>query len=151
MFRGLVKLAVFALVLVAIAFFYFGYRTSGAFRPAAPSTAASAPDRTTSTPDKSVNVAVARERGAELGEQVARTATRVNETIEEGALTAKIKAKMVLDDLVKARSINVTTTGSTVTLTGHVYSEAERDRAVQLADETQGVTKVIDRLDVRQP
>ena len=147
MFRGLVKLGIFLLVLVAIASFYFGYWTSGSFRPAAPpETATTAP---ATAPDRPVNVAVARERGAELGEQVARTTAAVNETIDESALTAKIKAKMVLDDLVKARTINVTTNGSTVTLTGSVQSRAERDRAVQLADETHGVTRVVDRLEIR--
>ena len=76
-------------------------------------------------------------------------ATRVGQSLEEGSLTAKIKAKMVLDDVVKARSISVSTEGTTVTLTGTVHSQAERDRALSLARETDGVTKVIDRLDVR--
>jgi osmotically-inducible protein OsmY len=58
---------------------------------------------------------------------------------------------MVLDDLVKARTIDVTTTGSTVTLTGTVHSQAEQQRAVALAKETEGVTQVMDRLVVRQP
>ena len=51
-----------------------------------------------------------------------------------------------LDDSVKSRSIDVTTNGSTVTLTGTVRSAAERDRAMALARETAGVTSVIDRL-----
>ena len=53
---------------------------------------------------------------------------------------------MVLDDLVKARNINVDTNGSVVTLTGVVGSEAERQRALQLAKQTEGVTSVIDHL-----
>jgi osmotically-inducible protein OsmY len=57
---------------------------------------------------------------------------------------------MVLDDLVKARSIDVTTTGTTVTLSGTVHSEPERQRAVSLAKETEGVTRVIDQLEVRK-
>jgi len=72
-------------------------------------------------------------------------------SLDEGRLTAKIKAKMVLDDLVKARTIDVTTTGSTVTLSGTVNSRAERERAVALAKETEGVRQVTDRLVVRQP
>lgn len=59
-----------------------------------------------------------------------------------------IKAKMALDDSVKARAIDVTTTGSTVTLTGTVRSASERDRAVALARETAGVTAVVDRLEI---
>jgi hypothetical protein len=71
----------------------------------------------------------ARERGAELGEKAA-------------------VAKMALDDVVKARTIDVDTDGATVTLTGRVHSAAERDRAVALARETEGVTRVVDRLRV---
>ena len=48
-------------------------------------------------------------------------------------MTPKIIAKMALDDLVKARTIDVTTDGPIVTLSGRVHSEAERDRAVRLA------------------
>lgn len=55
---------------------------------------------------------------------------------------------MALDDSVKARAIDVTTTGSTVTLTGTVRSASERDRAVALARETAGVTAVVDRLEI---
>jgi osmotically-inducible protein OsmY len=53
---------------------------------------------------------------------------------------------MALDDSVKARTIDVSTDGSTVTLGGTVGSTAERRRAVALALETDGVTAVIDRL-----
>ena len=65
------------------------------------------------------------------------------------SVTAKIKSKMALDDLVKARNIDVDTNGTVVTLTGVVGSEAERQRAVQLAKETEGVTSVIDHLQTR--
>jgi len=50
--------------------------------------------------------------------------------------------------LVKARSIDVSTTSHVVTLRGTVGSVAEHDRAVQLAKETAGVTQVVDRLGV---
>jgi len=88
----------------------------------------------------------ARERGAELGEKAAAAANKVGETVSEAATSGKIKAKMALDDTVKSRTIDVSTTGTTVTLSGTVRSEAERNRAVALARETAGVTRVIDRL-----
>jgi osmotically-inducible protein OsmY len=56
---------------------------------------------------------------------------------------------MVLDDLVKARSIDVTTEGTTVTVAGTVHSQQERERALALAKETAGVTKVVDALVIR--
>jgi len=88
----------------------------------------------------------AREEGRAVGERIAVATEKVKENVAEAALTTKIKAKMALDDSVKSRSIDVTTNGSTVTLTGTVRSAAERDRAMALARETAGVTSVIDRL-----
>ena len=68
--------------------------------------------------------------------------------IDDAALSSKIKAKMVLDDYVKARSIAVTTKDGTVTLRGVVRSVEEHDRALTLARETSGVTQVVDELRV---
>ena len=99
--------------------------------------------------DTSQAVERARQSGAELGERAAIATTKVEETLSEAGLTAKIKAKMALDDLVKARTIDVTTQGTTVRLTGTVESKAERDRAVALARETEGVTRVVDELQMR--
>jgi hyperosmotically inducible periplasmic protein len=99
--------------------------------------------------DTSDTVARAREAGADIGGKTALAATKVQETVNEAALSAKIKAKMALDDLVKARDINVTTHGTAVTLSGIVESKAEHDRAMALAKETNGVTEVIDDLHAR--
>lgn|SRR5687768_2901792 len=137
MVRGLVRLMLVALVVVAGAFYLFGYWSSDRFD------AASAPE----TPR--IDTAAARKAGAEIGEKTATAASRINESLEEGSLTAKIKAKMVLDDQVKALQINVTTDGSTVTLAGTVHTAQERDRALALARETNGVTKVVDQLVVK--
>ena len=81
---------------------------------------------------------------------VGKAATKLEQAVDEGSLTLKIKSKMALDDMVKARKINVDTTGSVVTLTGTVESKQERERAVRLARETAGVTNVIDKLQVKQ-
>jgi hyperosmotically inducible protein len=78
-------------------------------------------------------------------------ASKLGDTMSESALTAKIKSKMALDDYVKARAINVDTSGSVVTLTGAVASADEHARAVRLARETEGVTQVVDRLQIKKP
>jgi len=91
----------------------------------------------------------ARQRGAEIGEKAGEAAAKVQESITEAQITAKIKAKMALDDSVKARTIDVSTTGATVTLEGTVGSAAEHKRAIALARDTKGVDRVIDRLQVR--
>ena len=97
----------------------------------------------------------ARRRGAELTEKAAEkageAATKLEAAVGEGALTAKIKSKMALDDYVKARAIDVDTSGTVVTLSGVVHSAEERDRAVRLAKETAGVAEVVDRLEIRTP
>lgn len=88
----------------------------------------------------------ARDRGAALGERAAVATAKTRDAVRDASLTGKIVAKMALDDAVKARSIDVTTDGATVTLSGRVHSETERDRAVRLARETDGVSQVVDRL-----
>ena len=55
-----------------------------------------------------------------MGEKVAVAAAKVKEAAAEAALTSKIKAKMMLDDNIRARAIDVTTDGATVTLSGTV-------------------------------
>jgi hyperosmotically inducible protein len=97
---------------------------------------------TTGTIDKDK----ARERGAEFGEKVAVAAEKIQHTAHEAAITTKIKAKMALDDSVKARRIDVSTDGTTVIVAGTVGSDREHDRALALARETEGVSTVIDRL-----
>jgi osmotically-inducible protein OsmY len=96
-----------------------------------------------------INVEKARQRGAEAGEKVAEIASRIQENVTEAGISSKIKAKMALDDSVRALRIDVTTQGSTVTLSGRAGSNAERERAVRLARETDGVSSVVDRIDVK--
>ena len=103
----------------------------------------------------SIGADAAKQRGAELTKEAAqkagKAAAKLEEAVSEGTLTAKIKSKMALDDYVKARAIAVSTTDGVVTLTGVVRSTDERARAVRLARETEGVTRVIDRLEVKTP
>jgi hyperosmotically inducible protein len=102
-----------------------------------------------------INVDTARKQSGELAATAAEKGreaeTKIEGVLTESALTMKIKSKMALDDNVKARTISVETAGSVVTLTGTVGSNAERDRAGRLARETDGITKVIDKLEVRKP
>src|SRR4030095_11220789 len=83
-----------ALVLfVAIAFLALGYW--GGSRFSSRSTAASGSVGPLCCIDK------ARQTGAEIGEKAAVAAKKVGDSMEEAALTTKIKAKMALDDSVK--------------------------------------------------
>ena len=76
-------------------------------------------------------------------------ADKLGDRVSESALTAKIKSKMALDDHVNARAIAVDTSGSVVTLSGTVRSKDQQERALRLARDTEGVTRVVDRLRVQ--
>src|SRR5262245_27184158 len=138
MFRALLRLVLVVVIVAVAAAFFLGYR----LRDGSVETPVSASVPTVDT-DK------ARQAGAAIGEKVATGAVEAERALADGSLTAKIKAKMALDDTVKALSIDVDTNGSTVTLTGTVHSEAERAKAVQLARETAGVATVNVRLSIR--
>lgn len=96
-----------------------------------------------------VDTTRAREVAAQVKDRTSDAAHETRKVLSDSGLTAKIKAKMALDDTVKALDVDVDTSGSTVTLTGVVDSAAQRERVLQLARETAGVTAVVDRLRVR--
>ena len=95
----------------------------------------------------------ARETSAEVRDRasagVHTAVNRTEEAVTSAALTSKIKAKMALDDLVEAGDIDVDTDDGVVTLAGNVGSKDEQQRAVRIATETAGVTKVVNRLKIR--
>ncbi len=141
MVRALLRLILVVVVLVAAAAFFLGWWGGGRIHPA---------DRPSSTIGTAghVDTSKAERVGAQVGEKTAQAANRAAEIVSDGALTAKIKSKMALDDTVRSRSVDVSTTDHVVTLSGTVRSQAEHDRIVQLARETSGVTQVIDHLNV---
>ena len=139
--RLLIRALLVVILLVAGGFLLLGYWAGHRGSTAQPS---ASPIGTSGR----IDTTKARERGAEIGEKTAVAAAKVQDTVGEAAITTKIKAKMALDETVKARSIDVSTSHSVVTLSGTVASRAERDRAVALARETAGVTEVIDHLTV---
>ncbi len=142
MFRGLFKLVLIVVVLVGVLAFALGYWSFDRVRKPG------AVERPVATSGH-VDVDKARQTGAEIGEKTAVAADRAKSAIEDGALTAKIKSKMALDDTLKSRGINVSTDAGVVTVSGTVSSPAERERALQLARETAGVVSVRDQLHVR--
>lgn len=101
-----------------------------------------------------INVEAARAQGQVIADKTASVvgsaAAQLDKAVDAGSLTLKIKSKMALDDMVKARTIKVDTTGSVVTLSGTVESGQERERAVRLARETAGVTRVDDKLVIKK-
>jgi len=146
MLRSLLKLILILIVVVAAGAFFLGYRWSGSGSTATPTTAPATRGTSGESPTARER---AREVGAEIGEKVAAGANAAERAVASGEITAKIKAKMALDEKVRALAIDVDTNGSVVTLSGTVNSATERDRALQLARETAGVTSVVDHLRMR--
>jgi osmotically-inducible protein OsmY len=144
MFRTLLRLMILLVVLAAVAMFFLGYRLGdGGIIRSGPSPVG------TSGRVPSVDSTKVRETGAAIGARIAEGASEAQTALNNGTLTAKIKSKMALDDTLDSSHINVDTANGVVTLSGTVPTERERQRAVQLARETKGVTSVADRLSVR--
>ena len=89
-----------------------------------------------------------RAAGNALADRIDQGAERAEAALAAGRLTAKIKAKMALDDTLDGSAIDVDTAGTVVTLSGAVGNEGQRQRALPLARETEGVSSVTDRLEV---
>jgi hyperosmotically inducible protein len=75
---------------------------------------------------------------------------RAADDLEDGAITARVKSRLALDEAIRSRDIRVATKDAAVTLSGQVASDAEREKAVKLARETEGVKSVVDRLEVKK-
>lgn len=137
MLKALFKLVILLVVLIAAAGFFLGWWGT-----------ATVPERDAVATAGRVGAERAREAGQEISQKTAAAAKTAQEALSDGALTAKIKAKMALDDSVKALNLNVDTVDGVVTVTGNVRSRAERERALALARETDGVRNVVDRLTI---
>jgi osmotically-inducible protein OsmY len=64
------------------------------------------------------------------------------EYIDDSVITTKVKSSFVADSTVSALDISVDTSQGVVNLTGIVNNEQERLRAIQIAQETNGVKEV---------
>jgi hyperosmotically inducible protein len=144
MFRALFRLILLLIVLVGVGGFLLGWWTFGDANRGARET------RDTVGTAGEASTEKAREVGAQVGETAAVAANQAKNALANGAITAKIKSKMTLDDTLEAMTIDVDTSNGVVTLSGTVDTEAQRQRALQLARETDGVRQVVDRLKARR-
>jgi hyperosmotically inducible periplasmic protein len=78
------------------------------------------------------------------------TADKVGDAAANAALTSVVKTKFLADTTVSGLNIDVDSNKGVVTLTGNVRSAAEKQRAVKIARETEGVKSVVDRLKVQK-
>ena len=77
-----------------------------------------------------------------------RMSQRTEEVVDDHLLANKVKVALYADKQVRGRQIAVEAAQGVVHLSGVVASPAERQRAVQLAQEVKGVKAVRQRLTV---
>ncbi len=80
---------------------------------------------------------------------VTRGQTTVGGYIDDTTITTRVKAKLLEDKTTGGMSINVDTLNGTVALAGFAKSQAEKDRAGEIARTTPGVKEVRNNLIVR--
>src|SRR5678815_5397020 len=70
------------------------------------------------------------------------TERSVGEAVTDSGITISVKSRLLDDPQVKGLRIDVDTRDGVVFLTGSVTSDAEKEKAIQLAKETKGVRDV---------
>ena len=84
----------------------------------------------------------------EAQKKAGETADNIGDATKDAALTAAVKSKFLADTKISGLKIDVDTRLGIVTLNGTVPTAAEKQRAVAVAKETDGVKKVVDNLKV---
>jgi len=75
---------------------------------------------------------------------------QAREAIDDGVVTAKVRARLMADVVTKAYVIQVETFHGTVVLSGYVELATVRIRALALARELAGANEVKDALETRE-
>jgi hyperosmotically inducible periplasmic protein len=89
------------------------------------------------------------EKFTDAKEAISDTAEETGNFMNDAAITAKIKADILRDPLLKVSQINVITTDRVVTLNGVVDSQQSIDRAMEIARSVKDVKSVENGLAVK--
>jgi hyperosmotically inducible periplasmic protein len=90
--------------------------------------------------------ACSRDERKEVRTEVKQATNTAANAVDNAALTTKVKAALLADELVKGTQINVDSNNGVVTLTGAVDSPAHMQKAEQIAKGVSGVTRVQNNL-----
>lgn len=74
---------------------------------------------------------------------------QTGEVVSDSWITTKVKSDLAVERDVSATNIRVKTVDGVVTLSGKASSQAEADKAIQVAGQIKGVRSVVNELDVR--
>ncbi|GAA3913038.1 MULTISPECIES: molecular chaperone OsmY [Gibbsiella] len=83
------------------------------------------------------------------GAKIDSSMKKVDNYMDDSAITAKVKSALLNDDSVKSTDISVKTEKGVVTLSGFVTSQAQAEQAVSAAGKVEGVASVSDKLHVK--
>ena len=83
------------------------------------------------------------------GEAIGEKAERIGEYMDDSAISAKIKAEILSDPLLKVAEINVTTTNGVVKLSGVVDSQQSIDRVLEIVRSIKNLKSVENGLTVK--
>jgi hyperosmotically inducible protein len=76
------------------------------------------------------------------GQKIDSSMNKVGNFMDDSSITAKVKAALVDDKNIKSADISVKTDKKVVTLSGVVESQAQAERAVEIAKAVEGVKSV---------
>ncbi len=82
------------------------------------------------------------------GLESAAASTRADNAIDDAWITMKVQSKYFIHDEIKSRDVDVDTRNGVVTLNGSVPSATAKGAAEVIAQDTDGVSKVINRLTI---
>jgi len=122
--------------------------TKDAVQSGANATKNAAQSTTTTTKQAAQNAGSAtKETAQSAGQKAKDTANSTAKMTNDNAIDTKVETKIAAH-VPQARNIHVETKEGVVTLRGNVESEAQRKRVVGLAEQTSGVNRVDDELEV---
>jgi hyperosmotically inducible protein len=85
----------------------------------------------------------------DTSQKIAAATDKVATAIDDGTLTAKVKAALIAEPGLRSLQISVDTKNGAVTLSGAVDTQASRDRAKEVASSVAGVATVVDQLAIK--
>jgi hyperosmotically inducible periplasmic protein len=135
--------------IVIIMAFFFGF--AGCQQDGTAEKAGKKIDQATEKAGKNIDQATekAGKKIEEAGEAINAKVEKTGEFMDDAAITAKIKAEILSDPLLKVSQIDVTTTNSVVMLSGVVDSKQSIDRAVEIVHSIKNVKSVENNLVVK--
>jgi osmotically-inducible protein OsmY len=81
-------------------------------------------------------------------EEHGRNERTFGQVVHDATMTASVKMALAGSKGVKATDLDVDTRNSVVTLTGQVATQAEKQQALRIAKDTEGVRNVVDQIQV---